>query len=62
MRPPQPRTIVVYIYSNTDPEYERNLRFFVEHGVRAGSECHYVIVVQQARGYCRVMAVVCVQN
>ena len=47
MRPPQPSTIVVYIYSNSDPEYERNLRFFVERGVRGDSDCHYVIVVQQ---------------
>ena len=49
MRPPQPATIVVYIYSNSDPEYERNLQFFVEHGVRGGTDCHYVIVVQQVR-------------
>ena len=42
-------TLVLYVYSNSDPEYERNLRFFVEHGMREGDGCHYVIVVQQVR-------------
>jgi hypothetical protein len=40
-------TLVMYIYSDSDPEYRRNLEFFVEFGVTAGSDCDYIIVVQQ---------------
>jgi hypothetical protein len=50
-------TLVLYIYGNTDPEYARNLEFFVREGVRAdwacgGNACRlvdYVIVVQAVR-------------
>ena len=30
-----------------DSEYERNLHFFVERGMRDGDGCHYIIVVQE---------------
>ena len=47
---PQPRkqadTLVLYIFSNTDAEYENNMRFFLRHGVRADDGCDYVIVIQ----------------
>ena len=40
-------TLVVYVYSNSDSEYERNLHFFVERGMADGDGCHYIIVVQE---------------
>ena len=40
-------TLVIYIFSPTDPEYERNMRFFIEHGMSANDPCHYAIIVQQ---------------
>lgn len=43
-------TLVIYVYSKTDPEYERNLEFFVEHGMWEGDGCDYLIVVQQVWG------------
>lgn len=44
-----PETLVLYTYSNSDPEYERNLHFFVQHGMTEGDGCDYIIVVQQVR-------------
>lgn len=41
-----PDTLVAYIYSNSDPEYEHNLEFFVRHGMREGDGCQYIIAVQ----------------
>ena len=47
---PQPRkkadTLVLYVFSNTDAEYEANLRFFLKHGVDANDGCDYIIVIQ----------------
>ena len=43
-------TLVMYTYSNSDPEYERNLHFFVKHGMSEGDGCDYVIIVQEACG------------
>jgi hypothetical protein len=40
-------TLVIYTYSRTDPEYERNLAFFVSHGMWDGDGCDYLIIVQQ---------------
>lgn len=40
-------TLVVYTYSKSDPEYERNLEFFVAHGMWEGDGCQYLIIVQQ---------------
>ena len=45
----QPETLVLYAYSNTDTEYERNLHYFVEHGVAEGDGCDYIIIVQEVR-------------
>lgn len=33
------RTLVIYVYSGTDPEYEENLRFFLREGVKVGRLC-----------------------
>lgn len=43
-------TLVVYIFSNTDPEYANNLRFFLKHGVAEGDGCEYVVVIQTGEG------------
>lgn len=43
----RPSTLVIYVYSKTDPEYERNLQFFVQHGMWEGDGCDYAIIVQQ---------------
>ena len=52
----QPETLVLYTYSNSDPEYERNLHFFVEHGMAEGDGCDYVIVVQEVSVACKAHA------
>lgn len=31
------KTLVIYVYSGTDPEYEENLRYFFRVGVKVGS-------------------------
>lgn len=43
-------TLVVYVYSHSNPEYEHNLEFFVRHGMRAGDGCDYVITIQHGSG------------
>lgn len=43
-------TLVMYIFSPTDPEYERNMRYFVKHGISESHPCHYIIVVQRIDG------------
>ena len=43
-------TLVMYIFSPTDPEYERNMQYFVQHGMSEKDPCHYVVVVQQIEG------------
>ncbi|KAK9810073.1 hypothetical protein WJX72_004380 [[Myrmecia] bisecta] len=40
-------TLVIYIFSPTDAEYERNMRFFIQQGIGADDHCHYIFVVQQ---------------
>lgn len=47
------RTLVVYVYSFTDEEYERNLLFFLEHGVSPDDGCDYVLVMQEGAGVLR---------
>ena len=42
-------TLVMYIFSDSDPEAVNNLRYFVQHGVHEGDGCEYVIVVQQGK-------------
>ena len=43
-RPP-PQTLVLYIFSNSDPEYIDNLRFYVRTAIHEDDGCHHVIVV-----------------
>ena len=43
----RPSTLVIYVFSKTDLEYERNLQFFVQHGMWEGDGCDYAIIVQQ---------------
>ena len=45
-------TLVLYTYSNSDTEYERNLHYFVEHGMAEGDGCDYIIVVQEVSVRC----------
>jgi hypothetical protein len=41
-----PDTLAIYVFSNTDPAYIDNLRFFVSNGIRGGDDCEYIILVQ----------------
>ena len=43
-------TLIMYIFSPTDPEYERNMQYFVMHGISESHPCHYIIVVQRIEG------------
>lgn len=43
----RPDTLVVYIFSATDPEYVHNLEYFVKEGMVPNDRCHYVVVIQQ---------------
>lgn len=45
-------TLVLYTYSNSDLEYERNLHFFVQHGMAEGDGCDYIIIVQEVKIPC----------
>ena len=45
---PSASTLIMYVFSNTDLEYERNLQFFIHHGMWEGDGCEYIIIVQQA--------------
>lgn len=47
-------TLVLYTYSATDPEYKRNLHFFVENGIFYNDGCDYYIIVQVDRGHVRL--------
>ncbi len=40
-------TLVIYVYSKSDTEYQRNLEFFVRNGIWEGDGCDYIIIVQQ---------------
>lgn len=42
-------TLVLYGYSNSDPEYRANLAFFVRHGMWEGDGCNYIIVVPKVK-------------
>ena len=41
------KTLLLYTYSNSNPEYERNLHYFVLHGVSDEDWCDYFILVQE---------------
>lgn len=49
-------TLVIYVYSKSDTEYQRNLEFFVRNGMWEGDGCDYIIIVQQVRLPCACMA------
>ena len=40
------KTLVVHIFADTDPEYLKNLRFFVQWGIDPNDDAEYVVVVQ----------------
>ena len=46
----QENTLVLYVFSNTDPEYYANLLFFVEHGMPGCDECKYVVIINRDPG------------
>lgn len=46
----KPNTLVVYVFSKTDDEYENNLMFFLRHGPAENDGCHYVFILQQSEG------------
>ena len=43
------RTLVVHIFADTDPEYLKNLNFFVKWGIPPDDDADYVIVVQNIK-------------
>lgn len=46
-QPARDRTLVVYVYSDSDPAYRENLDYFLRVGVAADDPAlHYVIVIQ----------------
>lgn len=40
--------LVMYIFSNTDPLYLDNLKFFLREGVHADDGCEYIFVVNRS--------------
>ncbi|KAH7621353.1 hypothetical protein NADE_006616 [Nannochloris sp. 'desiccata'] len=40
-------TLVIYVYSSSDPEYLKNLEFFIREAIKPNDGCDYVIVLQQ---------------
>ena len=42
------KTLITYIFSDTDPEYVNNLKFFVRWGVRDNDGADYIFVLQLA--------------
>jgi hypothetical protein len=40
-------TLIMYTYSDSDAEYQKNLEFFVKHGIWEDDPCDYLIIVQQ---------------
>lgn len=49
-----PGTLVVYVFSNSDREYEQNLRFFIKHAIHADDGCEYVFIIQTGEGLWKV--------
>ncbi|KAL4439936.1 hypothetical protein ABPG75_002937 [Micractinium tetrahymenae] len=44
------RTLVLYTYGGSDPEYPENLRFFLSEAVKEGDGCEYLVILQQGEG------------
>lgn len=40
------KTLVVHIFADTDPEYLKNLRFFIQWGIDPNDDADYIVVVQ----------------
>jgi hypothetical protein len=45
-----PDVLVMYVFSNTDPEYLENLKFFLREGVHPSDGCEYLFIVNRAQG------------
>ena len=45
---PPPQTLVLYIFSNSDPEYINNLRFYVGNAIQEDDGCQHVIVINSS--------------
>lgn len=43
-------TLVIYVYSGSDPEYEANLIFFLREGVQDNDGVTYIIAIQNGEG------------
>lgn len=43
----EPQTLVLYVFSNTDPQYFGNLMYFIKHGLPGCPLCDYVIIINQ---------------
>lgn len=43
---PARSTLVVYVYSDTDPQYRNNLETFIELGILRDTSADYLIIVQ----------------
>lgn len=43
-------TLVIYVFSGTDPEYEANLNFFLREGIQEGDGVTYIIAIQHGEG------------
>ena len=41
-------TLVLYVFSNTDPEYHQNLLFFLTHGMPGCDTCEYIFVINRS--------------
>jgi hypothetical protein len=48
--PTAAHTLVIYIFSKTDTEYENNLLFFLKFGVKADDGCDYIFILQEIQG------------
>ena len=53
---PRASTLIMYVFSNTDLEYRRNLQFFIHHGMWEDDGCEYVIIVQQVGMFYNITA------
>lgn len=42
-----PDVLVMYVFSNTDPEYLENLKFFLREGVHPNDGCEYLFIVNR---------------
>lgn len=49
-KPVAAHTLVIYIFSKTDTEYENNLLFFLKWGVAADDGCDYIFILQEIDG------------